>query len=64
MKYTNKNIEEQKKAQCYDNVTCFELNGQKYYYNILTNEELEGEALKEYLEYINNDFDEIDALPF
>lgn len=64
MNYTDKDIEQRKKAQDFENITCFTLNGQKYYYNILTNEQLEGEALKEYLDYINNDFDEIDALPF
>lgn len=64
MNYTDKDIEQRKKAQDFENITCFTLSGQKYYYNILTNEQLEGEALKEYLDYINNDFDEIDALPF
>lgn len=64
MNYTDKNVKQRKKAQDFENITCFTLNGQKYYYNILTNEELEGEALKEYLDYINNDFDEVDALPF
>lgn len=62
MKYTNKNIEEQKKAQCYDNITCFELNGQKYYFNILTNEELTGKDLQNYIEYMASE--KLGSLPF
>ena len=38
----------------FENVTKFHLSGQTYYYNITSGEELEGEKLKEYLEYINN----------
>lgn len=62
MKYTNKSIEEQKKAQNFENITCFSLNGKKYYFNILTNEELTGKNLDEYIEYIASG--NIDALPF
>lgn len=62
MKYTNKSIEEQKKAQNFENITCFSLNGKKYYFNILTNEELTGKDLDEYIEYIASG--NIDALPF
>lgn len=52
MRYTDRSIEEQKKAQNFENITCFELNGQKYYFNILTNEELTGKDLNEYLQYL------------
>lgn len=52
MNYTDKTVEQQKKAKNWDNITCFSLSGQKYYYNILTNEELEGDDLKEYLNFI------------
>lgn len=52
MNYTDKSVEQQKKAKNWDNITCFSLSGQKYYYNILTNEELEGDELKEYLNFI------------
>lgn len=36
----------------FENVTRFNLNGETYYYNVLTGEELEGEELQQYLEYI------------
>lgn len=62
MNYSNKSIEQQKKAKNFDNITSFDLNGQKYYYNILTNEELEGEDLKEYLQFIESQ--QCEALPF
>lgn len=52
MNYTDKSVEQQKKAKNWDNITCFSLSGQKYYYNILTNAELEGDDLKEYLKFI------------
>lgn len=35
----------------FDNVTCFHLNGENFYYNVVTGEELEGEELQAYLEY-------------
>jgi len=35
----------------FENVTRFNLNGETYYYNVLTGEELEGEQLQAYLEY-------------
>lgn len=35
----------------FENVTRFNLNGETYYYNVLTGEELEGEELQAYLEY-------------
>jgi len=35
----------------FENVTRFNLNGEIYYYNVLTGEELEGEQLQAYLEY-------------
>jgi len=62
MNYSNKSIEQQKKAKNFDNITSFDLNGEKYYYNILTNEELEGEDLKEYLQFIEDQ--QCEALPF
>lgn len=62
MNYSNKSIEQQKKAKNFDNITSFDLNGEKYYYNILTNEELEGEDLKEYLQFIESQ--QCEALPF
>lgn len=36
----------------FDNVTCFHLNGEDFYYNVVTGEELEGEELQQYLEYV------------
>lgn len=36
----------------FENVTRFNLNGETYYYNVLTGEELEGEQLQAYLEYV------------
>lgn len=62
--YTGKNIEQQKKHIDYNNITCFTLNGEQYYYNILTNEELTGEDLQDYKYFLKNGFDEVDALPF
>jgi len=35
----------------FENVTRFNLNGETYYYNVLTGEELEGEQLQAYLNY-------------
>lgn len=46
----------------FENVTQFNLNGETFYYNILSGETLEGETLKEYLKYI--DTPEAEALPF
>lgn len=40
------------KNQNFDNVTCFHLGGEDFYYNVVTGEELEGEELQQYLEYI------------
>lgn len=62
MHQTDKSIEQEKNQANYDNITSFELNGEKYYFNILTNEELEGEDLKEYLQFIENQ--QCEALPF
>lgn len=49
---TDKNIQEQKANFSFENVTCFKLGDTKYYYNILTGEELTGEELKKYIEYL------------
>lgn len=40
------------KSPNFDNVTRFHLNGEDFYYNVVTGEELEGEELQQYLEYI------------
>lgn len=40
------------KNPSFENVTCFHLNGEDFYYNVVTGEELEGEQLSEYLQYI------------
>ena len=48
------------KNASFENVTTFNLNGEIFYYNVLTGEELEGEKLQQYLNYIQ----EADALPF
>lgn len=40
------------KNPSFENVTCFHLNGEDFYYNVVTGEELEGEQLNEYLQYI------------
>lgn len=64
MSNAGKNIEQQKKHIDYNNITCFTLNGEQHYYNIMTNEELTGEDLKDYKDYLEGGFDELDALPF
>ena len=46
----------------FENITSFKLNNEIFYFNILTGEELEGEKLKEYLDYINDKT--IEELPF
>lgn len=50
------------KNQTFENVTKFHLNGEDFYYNILTGETLEGETLKDYLNYIQEP--ELAELPF
>ena len=40
------------KSPNFDNVTCFHLGGEDFYYNVVTGEELEGEELQQYLEYV------------
>lgn len=55
---TNKNL----KNPSFENITTFNLNGETFYFNIVTGQELEGEDLKEYLNYINAK--EVDLLPF
>lgn len=40
------------KSPNFDNITRFHLNGEDFYYNVVTGEELEGEELQQYLEYI------------
>lgn len=59
MQQTEKSI----KNPTFENVTTFNLNGETFYYNVLTGEELEGEKLQAYKEYINAP-QELDALPF
>lgn len=51
MKHTSNNITAQKKNPNFENVTSFQLNGQTFYFNILTNEAIEGEELQQYLSY-------------
>ena len=55
---TDKNI----KNPSFENITTFNLNGQKFYYNVITGEELEGEKLNEYLQYI--EASKLETLPF
>ena len=59
MQQTEKNI----KNPTFENVTTFTLNGEKFYYNVLTGEELEGETLQQYLQYIEAPA-QLDELPF
>jgi hypothetical protein len=59
MQQTEKSI----KNPSFENVTTFTLNGETFYYNVLTGKELEGEQLKAYKEYISAP-QELDALPF
>lgn len=62
MNQTDKSIEQEKSQINYENITSFELNGEKYYYNILTNEELTGEDLQKYLAFV--ECQKVDCLPF
>lgn len=59
MQQTEKSI----KNPTFENVTSFTLNGEKFYYNVLTGEELEGETLQQYLQYIEAPA-QLEELPF
>lgn len=48
------------KNASFENISTFNLNGETFYFNVLTGEELEGDKLQQYLNYKK----EAEALPF
>lgn len=48
-------IQDDSEKQKYKNITCFNFSGELHYYNILTDEELTGEELEKYLNYLEQE---------